>query len=407
MLDRSTRESEQTPSEPTVTVHPAAGSARRPIRSEFARLGPTFAARRVVTAVIALAVLGGALYVTLGLGGHGTSQEVPVIKAEGDYKEKPEDPGGIDIPHQDVQVYQKLDQQGGDAPLAEHLLPQAETPQAQLMPSGTTTFSDNATIEAAHLPSASDNNVQQPVQGQGGSEISAPDASVASAASNVATNVESAAAAVSGAVAASGGTSVVAEPAAAPSVPVATTSSPVASSGAPALSVPASTHDANAAASVSSSVGAKPVSVAPAPAPAPIPSVPVASTSPHVPETVSTASKKTEATVAAISQSLASAPAPKIKPQAPAATASSSGGRGGAVQLASFPDRAVAEQSIDKMQAKYGAHLGGAKLRVVQADLGAKGIYYRIQSQQLPESKAKEICAALKSMKAGCLVVHP
>lgn len=62
---------------------------------------------------------------------------------------------------------------------------------------------------------------------------------------------------------------------------------------------------------------------------------------------------------------------------------------------------------VEKMQAKYAAYLGGTKLRVVQADLGAKGVYYRIQSQQMAESKAKDICSELKNLKAGCFVVHP
>ncbi|MER2520603.1 MAG: hypothetical protein ABTQ34_07940 [Bdellovibrionales bacterium] len=387
MLDRSTREreSEVPPSEMPLSAPATAGAARRPVRSDFARLGPSFAVRRIAAAVVALAVLGGALYVVFGLNGRNQPQEVPVIRADGAYKEKPAAPGGIDIPHQDIQVYQKLDQQGGDVAQAEHLLPQAEIPQKELMPSSPTTFSENAAIEAAHLSPASDN--------------AASSASGHAAVSDASASISERGAAVQSSGGVAGGATHVNEtPASADassfsvssSIPVATTSSPVAHSG----------NEVNGSAGFNSTGGAaKTVAVAPATSHVPT------SSAQSVDATPPSADKKMAAVLAST--------VPKVKPQPlpsqPAAPVASSagGGKRGAVQLASFPDRVVAEQAVDKMQAKYAAYLGGTKLRVVEADLGAKGIYYRIQSQFLSEAQAREICFALKNLKAGCLFVRP
>ncbi len=141
----------------------------------------------------------------------------------------------------------------------------------------------------------------------------------------------------------------------------------------------------------------------------PMPSAPGAGVAP------SSASRRAAVVAAAPVAEIPSAP--KVKPQPTASQIVASvaspvaspaiGGKKGAVQLASFPDKAVAEQAVGKMQAKYSAYLGGARLRVVEADLGAKGIYYRIQSESLSESQARKICSSLKTLKAGCLFVRP
>ena len=76
-----------------------------------------------------------------------------------------------------------------------------------------------------------------------------------------------------------------------------------------------------------------------------------------------------------------------------------------AIQLASLPNEAQARAMMEKLQQKYAAKLGGAKLRVVRADLGSRGIYYRIQSQSLAEGEANRVCSALKQTNAGCILV--
>jgi hypothetical protein len=76
------------------------------------------------------------------------------------------------------------------------------------------------------------------------------------------------------------------------------------------------------------------------------------------------------------------------------------------VQLAALPDEHAATVMAQKLQIKYQSILGSAHLHPVRADLGAKGIFYRIQSQPLSDSQAKSVCAALKNQNAGCLLVR-
>jgi hypothetical protein len=46
-------------------------------------------------------------------------------------------------------------------------------------------------------------------------------------------------------------------------------------------------------------------------------------------------------------------------------------------------------------------------LRIQEADLGAKGTYYRAQGGPLSEDKAQAICKAITAKKpGGCLVVR-
>ena len=105
--------------------------ATRPVRSEFARSsGPSYAVRRFITVMVVLALVGGGLYWKFAGSSHRVPGEIPTIKSEGAYKQRPDNPGGIDIPHQDVQVYQELDNSSPAQPQVEHLLPPPEAPQA-------------------------------------------------------------------------------------------------------------------------------------------------------------------------------------------------------------------------------------------------------------------------------------
>ena len=80
--------------------------------------------------------------------------EIPTIVAEGPYKTKPEQPGGIDIPHQDVQVYQSLDSKDDVTPPVEHLLPPPETPQEQAALPGPQTPSGSSSSSPQQDPDA-------------------------------------------------------------------------------------------------------------------------------------------------------------------------------------------------------------------------------------------------------------
>ncbi len=77
------------------------------------------------------------------------------------------------------------------------------------------------------------------------------------------------------------------------------------------------------------------------------------------------------------------------------------------VQLASIPDRSRADSEWMKLKASMNAIPGSSTYRVEEANLGEKGIYYRIQAGPYAESQAKSICESIKAQKpGGCLVVR-
>jgi hypothetical protein len=74
------------------------------------------------------------------------------------------------------------------------------------------------------------------------------------------------------------------------------------------------------------------------------------------------------------------------------------------VQLASVKSEAEAKTQWSKFQSQF-PELSGLSLRVQKADLGAKGVFYRVQGGGVSEEAARKICAAINARKAGgCLV---
>ncbi len=112
----------------------------------------------------------------------------------------------------------------------------------------------------------------------------------------------------------------------------------------------------------------------------------------------------------------ATSPAPEIPPvkeePKPVTTASVSSSTGTGpdryVQLGSFKDRESAMTLWSTMNKDFPNLFDGMALRVQQADLGEKGVYYRAQVGTAPESKAREICNIILAKKpGGCLVAKP
>lgn len=75
------------------------------------------------------------------------------------------------------------------------------------------------------------------------------------------------------------------------------------------------------------------------------------------------------------------------------------------IQLASVRTEAKAQAGWENFTKKHKSILGSLSLHIEKADLGAKGIYYRIQAGEMPKSKATSLCSALKSQGTDCLVV--
>lgn len=77
------------------------------------------------------------------------------------------------------------------------------------------------------------------------------------------------------------------------------------------------------------------------------------------------------------------------------------------IQLGSYRDVAGAKADWSKLKKKFPDLLGDLDMRTQRVDLGAKGVYNRLQAGKLSEARAKEVCAALKTAnKGGCIVVR-
>lgn len=77
------------------------------------------------------------------------------------------------------------------------------------------------------------------------------------------------------------------------------------------------------------------------------------------------------------------------------------------VQLASIPDRTKADAEWAKLKSSFTALPGASQYRVEEANLGERGIYYRIQAGPYTEAQAKTICDSIKAQKpGGCLLVR-
>lgn len=76
------------------------------------------------------------------------------------------------------------------------------------------------------------------------------------------------------------------------------------------------------------------------------------------------------------------------------------------IQLGSVKDRAAAATEWKKLQKQFPAQLGSLTLRVQEANLGAKGTFYRIQGGTVAQGYGKDICTAIAAKRAGgCIVV--
>ncbi len=77
------------------------------------------------------------------------------------------------------------------------------------------------------------------------------------------------------------------------------------------------------------------------------------------------------------------------------------------VQLASVRSDEGARQEWARLQKAHAELLGDLKLDVQRADLGDRGIFYRIRTGPFPNrATAQDMCWQIKAAKLGCLVVR-
>tara|TARA_R110002074_G_scaffold45451_3_gene117561 strand:- start:1813 stop:2697 length:885 start_codon:yes stop_codon:yes gene_type:complete len=141
-----------------------------------------------------------------------------------------------------------------------------------------------------------------------------------------------------------------------------------------------------------------------------------------VPETLSAEAEtvaEAEAPVTPAPEAVAEAPAAEIEipvvevPVAPVkaaeapAPAKVTAQSGGAyvVQLLALQDRAAAQAAWGKIAKKHSGILGAHALDIEEADLGAKGTWYRVRAAGFSsKSAAASACASLKAAKQDCIV---
>ncbi len=78
------------------------------------------------------------------------------------------------------------------------------------------------------------------------------------------------------------------------------------------------------------------------------------------------------------------------------------------IQIAAVRSEDAARKEWRRLKAKHAGVLGGLKLVLVRADLGAKGIYYRLRAGSFVDREAaKSTCDSLAKLKIGCLIIRP
>ncbi len=77
------------------------------------------------------------------------------------------------------------------------------------------------------------------------------------------------------------------------------------------------------------------------------------------------------------------------------------------VQLASVRSDGGARQEWARMQRAHPDLLGDLELSVQSADLGERGIFFRIRTGPFPNrATAQDMCGQIEAAKLGCLVVR-
>jgi hypothetical protein len=82
-------------------------------------------------------------------------------------------------------------------------------------------------------------------------------------------------------------------------------------------------------------------------------------------------------------------------------------GGGYRIQVASERSEDTAKATWARLQKSHGDVLGNLRMQPARADLGERGIWYRVQAGPLEEKQAKETCARLKSRSVQCVLLPP
>lgn len=317
-------------------------------------------------AVVGVVTFAGAAVVGLRGPSRLSGDGPPLLTADaGPSKARPDQPGGMEVPHQDILAYERLrDHDGGRGNQVERLLPPPEVP----LPRPVVTPQMPAVVPLPSVPSVA----QLPP----GSTATVPRDNVAAAVAAAAP---------------------LAAPEPAPGLPATTPAGQVPAAQTPSIQAPAS-------------VAAKPQQPSAKPNPAPQQQV-ASAAKPPVPPAQQNAAPSVGQLIAKLeAASLPAAPAKAApQPAKPAPTSAPAAGGSGSwrVQLASVRSEGEAAAEWRRLAGRHPDALGGLSMQVAKVDLGEKGIFYRVQGAGADEARAKSACAQLRAQNVGCVVVRP
>jgi TPR repeat protein len=92
---------------------------------------------------------------------------------------------------------------------------------------------------------------------------------------------------------------------------------------------------------------------------------------------------------------------------APAGSVAATGGEAWRVQLATVSTPESAQREFRRLARQYGEILAGTDLLAPLFTLPDGGQVVRVQAGPLSEGRARDICAKLRDMNAGCRVIRP
>jgi len=153
--------------------------------------------------------------------------------------------------------------------------------------------------------------------------------------------------------------------------------------------------------------------VAAAPVPAPPPAAPSAAEpaakAQPAPQAAPQLAPKPVAEPVKAKPAPAPTPTPALAPAAPtAAKATGKAGQGYMIQLSAVRNEANAKSEWARLVKKHSDVLGGLELVIQRADLGVKGIFYRVRGGWFANrGEAKAICTELAKRNVGCLIAKP
>lgn len=77
------------------------------------------------------------------------------------------------------------------------------------------------------------------------------------------------------------------------------------------------------------------------------------------------------------------------------------------LRLGSYREASGASSDWQKLSGRYPQYLKNLQVRILKTDLNEKGIYYRLEAGKLSETRAKQICDILKAGNpGGCMIIR-